>query len=320
VGDKRNMVYIVEQIKENIDLKQALDFVASDDPGTKSVNGYDQIDYLPGRNFTIPVNKELVLNNGTVDRKDADKIVDEIKFTIKGNGIGKGQLGTLDIIAHNAWKRPIYFVTSNNEGTTGLDQYLQLEGFAYRLVPIKTSYSNVMDCGRVNTDLLYNNLMNKFYYGRMNEPDVYIDHFHRRTLLVLRFRNTFTRLALALIEENKKDSAIAVLDKCQLLAPPRVLPYDSFSIGIANAYLAAGEKSKGLNILKDYFQTCTEELNYYLSLNSRFQISALNEINYDLGALNEMQEVAGKFKLDIQKDILTKMEGYNLLYNPANSN
>ena len=319
MGDKRNRVYIIDQIKDYVDLKQALDFVASDDPKTKSVNGYEQIDYLPGRNFLIPVNKEVVLNSGTVDPKNADKIVNEIKFTIRGNGIDKGQLGVLDIIAHNGWKRPIYFVSTNNEGTVGLDQYLQLEGFAYRLVPVKTSYTSTIDCGRIETGIMFNNLMNKFVYGRINEPDVYIDNFHRRTLSVLRFRNSFTRLASALIEENKKDSAIAVLDKCQLLTPSRVLPDDLFSIGIAEAYLAAGDTTKGINIMKNYYQTCVEELNYYFSLSSRFQNSAINEINYNLEALNQMQQVCGRYKLSMQKDISIKLKEFNTIYNSGNS-
>jgi hypothetical protein len=320
VGDKRNRVYIVEKIKDYIDLKQAIDFVASDDPATKSINGYENIDYLPGRNFIIPVDKSVVLNNGTVDKKDSGKIVNEIKFTIKGSGIDKSQLGILDIIAYNNWKRPVYYVSSNNEGTVGLDQYLQLEGFAYRLVPIKTGFTSMLDCGRVKTDILYNNLMNKFYYGRINEPDVYIDHFHQRTLSVVRFRNTFIRLARALLEENKKDSAIAVLDKCQALVPSRVMPDDMFTVEIADTYLAAGDLVKGTNVLNSYSRTCIEELNYYLSLSRHLQSLAEYEINYDMEALKQMQDVAARYKLNLLTEIRNKLNEYNLIYGNDNIN
>ncbi len=314
VGDKRSRVYVVDQIKEYIDLKQAIDFVASDNPNTKTIGEYNNIDFLPGRNFIIPVDKSVVLNNGTVDRKDENKVVNEIRFTIKGNSIEKEQLGILDIIAYNNWKRPIYFVSCHNEGTVGLDQYLQLEGFAFRLVPIKTNFSSMLDCGRIRTDMMYNNLMNKFIYGRMNEHDVYLDYFHKWTLSVLRFRHSFTRLAQALINENKKDSAIAVLDRCQFLMPPRALPDDMFTVGIADAYLAAGDSIKGIKVLNNYFKTCTEELNYYLTLNPHFQSLADYEINYNMGALNQIQEVAAKYKLPLQKEIAYNISEFNVLY------
>ena len=315
VGEKLNSVYIFDETKEYINLEQAFAFVASDKPETKRIENYENINFLFSRNFSIPVDKDFVMNNGTIARKDSDKIVKEIKFAINGSVIDKSQLEILDIISHNHWKRPIYFLSSNNESTLGLDQYLQLEGFAYRLVPIKTNFTSVYDCGRINTDIMFNNLMNKFYYGRMNEPDVYMDYFHRRTLSVVRFRTSFTRLANALIAEHKKDSAIAVLDKCQELTPPRVLPYDIYSIDIADSYLTAGDTTKGTDILKDYFKTCTEELNYYYSLKPVFQNVYSGEISYDLMALDKMKDLSVKFKLSIMNEIVARVAEFNALNN-----
>ena len=124
----------------------------------------------------------------------------------------------LDIVANNNWERPIYYVASGHSGLLGLDNYLQLEGFAFKLVPIKTV--SRYEKGRIDTDILYDNYINKFHWGRMNEDDVYLDHFHLRTLNVIRLRMRFARLANALIVEGDVERAETVLDKIVELTPP----------------------------------------------------------------------------------------------------
>ncbi len=311
IGEKRDRIYIVEKIKDYINLKQAVDFVASDSPDTKKIGEYDQIDYLPGRNFIIPVDKQAVLKNGTVSLKDSDKIEKEIRFTVKGSDIDKSQLGTLDIIANNNLSRPIYFDACNIEGTLNLNEYLQLEGFAYRLVPIKTKYSSMLDCGKINTDVMYNNMMNKFDYGRMNALGVYLDQFHLRTLSVLKFKNNFTRLAKALLAENKKDSAIAVLNKCQELTPLDKVPDDIFSIAISETYFAAGDTANGLKIMKRYSQTCSEKLGYFLSLPKVFRENVDFDISYSLESLRQMLDVAEKYNQPFKNELKNMLKKYN---------
>jgi hypothetical protein len=309
-GDKRNWVYVIDKIKESMDLKNAIDFVASDDPVTKKFESYNDLDFIPGRNLYIPVNKQVILANGTVAKKDADKIVNEVSFTIKENSFGKNMLGFYDILAHNDWKRPIYFASNSDDGAIDFKNYLQSEGFVYRLVPIKSECNSGQDCGYTNTDITYNNLMNKCYYGRINESDIYIDYFHRRILEQLGFRTVFSNLAKALIHENKKDSAIAVLDKCETLVPPRILPYDFDALDIIECYYEAGDSIKGLNVLKSYFKTCTEELDYYTSFPKRFRSLVLYDTSYDMEALRQMKALAEKYKLNIESEIVERLSKF----------
>ena len=45
----------------------------------------------------------------------------------------------LDLLATNNWERPVYFaITVGRENYLGLEEYFQLEGLAFRVVPIKT--------------------------------------------------------------------------------------------------------------------------------------------------------------------------------------
>ena len=102
---------------------------------------------------------------------------------------------------NNNWERPVYFASLGHEGTLGLENYMQLEGFAYRLVPIQSQSIGRYEAGRIETELLYDNLMNKFRWGGMNDPNVYLDDFHVRTISVIRLRTRFIQLANALINK-----------------------------------------------------------------------------------------------------------------------
>jgi hypothetical protein len=127
-----------------------------------------------------------------------------MEWSVKGSYLQKSAMMILEIIANNNWERPIYFVSPYGDSDVGLVDYLQHDGFAYRLVPIKSHADDFLSVGRIDSDILYDKLMNTFKWGRMNQPDVFIDHNNQRTAMVLRLRNTFNRLAETLIQENKR--------------------------------------------------------------------------------------------------------------------
>jgi hypothetical protein len=310
---KRDRVYILDQIKDTINIADVVQFVASDDPRTKSIPGYQEsIDFIPGKYLLLPVDTANVFKYHILPRKEASFIQPSIVISIKSNSILKSQLMMFDILANNEWKRPIYFASSYSEGTCWLDEYLQLDGYAYRLVPIRTPYSSQLECGRVNTDTLYHNLMQKFYYGRINEPDVYIDNFHKRSLAVVHFRNNFIRLAEALYNENKRDSAVEVLDKCIYLLPFSKMEHDFNSLAIAQIYGMCGKTDKATALLKDFSQYVQENLHFFISL-TPYQRSLCN---YDIGSnmfyLQQIVQLADDLKLQGFSELkvtLVQMQG-----------
>ena len=196
----RDIVFVQERTQQVANLKDILDFVSSDLPQAMvSSSSGEKFNYIPTRNFRIPVDTSLILQNRTVNPKDRGKILPAIEWKFNRNNLGKSELAVLDILANNHWKRPVYFASLGHEGTLGLEDYMQLEGFAYRLVPIKSPASNRYEAGRIEPDLLYENLMNKFRYGGMNDPNVYLDDFHVRTISIIRLRTRFIQLAAELI-------------------------------------------------------------------------------------------------------------------------
>jgi hypothetical protein len=290
----RDAVYVQERIPR-ASAKEIIDFVGSDDPATR-VQSYDGklYDYVPVRNYYVPVDTLKVIKNGTVKMKDASLVVNQLEGRIGGNYLTKSDLIVLDIIANNNWDRPIYFVSTGHSGTVGLENYLQLDGFAYRLVPIKST-SPGFDKGRVDTDVLYEKLMDTYKYGRMNEPDVYLDNFHLRTLLVVRMKYRFSRLAMELAEKGDFTKAEKVLDRITELTPPKNVPYDMFNPGIAEAYYKINKFDKGNKMFLSLVDIANRHLKYYASLSPKYISSIEEEITYQMRILANTMQVARQY-------------------------
>ncbi len=271
VQGTRDQIFMFDRFKDYTDVKKIMEFVGSNDPATK-VRVTDDLfmDYIPSKKLRLPVPKNKVIANGTVSPELAHKIVDNVDWNLNRNSLLKGDMMMLDILAANNWERPIYFAVSAQKSSyNNLQHYFQLEGLAYRLVPIKTKNQDGT-FGRVNSEILYENLMNKFRWGRMNQPDFYMDENNARLLNIMDVRNNFARLTMQLMVENKTDSAIAVVDKCIEVLPHEKVPFDQYMISFAKAYYWCGAVEKGNELTKIIADKFFDDLNYYLSLEDNF--------------------------------------------------
>ncbi|NPA37624.1 MAG: DUF2723 domain-containing protein [Chlorobi bacterium] len=290
VAGSRDVVYIVprEQFKgKRINLKEAIKFVASDNPRTKSVPGYGgRIDYLPAKNFYVKADSLKVLQKGYVSESAAHLIQPEIDIDINKNMILKNELMIYDLISNNDWNRPVYFaVTVGSDNYAGLQNYFQLEGFGYQVVPIRTQKNN-LEYGRVDTEKMYNNVMNKFKWGGFNNPDVYLDENHRR--MAVNIRNNMTRLANALLDEGKKDKAVDILNKLMEEIPPSRVPHDQFSVFLAEAYYKAGEFDKGDEIMRDVAKEFSQNMRFYASLDPSKKSTVMPDIERSLAIFGQL--------------------------------
>jgi hypothetical protein len=306
-----NQVYIMEKTPDPVEISTIIDWVNSSNKATKVQYGTETLDIIPSRIIRIPVDAAKVIASGTVKPEDADKIVPFIDIKLKGGSIIKSQLIVLDFLAHNDWKRPVYFVTGYHNDAFGLEEYFQLEGLAYRLVPIKSQNKNWLEYGRIDTDILYENMIRKFVWGGAKEKGVNIDYNHKRTLVVVKARYNYARLAKALASEGKNEKAIEVLDYCMETFPLEKISYDLYMPDIIEAYFAAGGIKKAVdltNSLSNYYFT---ELDYYLKQNINILTSADFEvqtaIQYTSRAANACL-VNGKPELS--EEINKKLEKY----------
>ncbi len=301
INGTRDVVFVQERMKQAADLKDIVNFVSSDLPQAKveSTTG-EKFNFIPTRTFRLAVDTALVVKNGTVSPSDKDKVHPFIEWTYNRGSMGKNGLIVMDILAHNNWERPVYFASLGHEGTLGLEDYMQLEGFAYRLVPIKSQSIGRYEAGRLEVDRLYDNLMNKYRWGRMNEPDVYLDDFHVRTASVIRLRSRFVQLAEALIEQGETTRALQVLDRVVEITPHEKIPYDHTIIQIANGYYRCKEIEKGNELVNKLAVISDEKLTYYLDQNPRFIASINNEILYQFQIMQNLMNICTSYN---QKDI-----------------
>ncbi|MBN1926600.1 MAG: DUF2723 domain-containing protein [Prolixibacteraceae bacterium] len=292
VQGTRDVVYIMENPKfkgKTIELGKALDFIKDDNPATK-ISYADNAAYLPIRNLYMVVDKQAVIDNGVVAPEEYDQIVDTMFIELTGSYIAKDHLMILDMLYHNNWKRPIYYAISvGTDKYLSLDKYFRLEGLTYRIVPI-ISKSSGYQKGFVDTEKMYNNMMNNFKWGNIKEPGVYVDENNRRMLTNM--RNNMNRLAVALLNEGKKDKCIEVLDKCFEEIPVDKVPNDFFSVQNVKAYLLAGETERAVELINDMSVDFLDELKYYFSFDSRHILSIDDNIRNSLYFINELMNMA----------------------------
>lgn len=335
VQGTRDVIYILDQIKRPIGFKEALDFVRSEDPATKLPQA-DNYSFFPSRQLVYPIDKAAVLANNVVDPKDADKIVPQMEINLKGNYITKDELMILDIIANNNWKRPIYFaITVGSDKYLNLQDYFQTEGFAYRIVPIKTPAVNGQ-IGRVRTDVMYNNIINKFKWGNMNDPKVYLDENNMR--MSMNVRNSFVRLADGLLDQGKRDSAIAVLDRCNELVPNSKVEYNYFNLLMVESYFRASSNhmnnmnrdslsaevnifpsaaKKADEVIRIMANNCEEKLKYYFSLEPKFRATIQDDLQREFYIMQELSSLADHYgEKTLSENVSKRLNDLVSIYQP----
>ena len=289
------MLYVNDIFKKPVLITQVIDWIKSDDPRTKVDMGRkgEKSSFLPARTIAIPVNKENALASGIVKPEDAELMVDTVYVQIKKSAIDRGEMMLLDLLANFDWKRPIYFTQPSTAAPLGLGDYLQFDGFAYRLVPIKTPYSSYISVGRIDTDYLYDKLMNTFRYGNVKDPRVNADFFVQHSFNATQARTAFARLAKQLAAEGEREKALEVLNRGIEEIPFSQIRHSYGStIPIVEAYYAAGDTVRANEILNDYAKILKEYIDYYLTFPESKQNMILNEMREKVTILYELYNVA----------------------------
>jgi hypothetical protein len=273
-------VFAKEVTKDTIPLKTWLNYIQNDDPRTQAeLQSGQMINTFPTKNVSIPVDKETVLENGIVDERFADQIVDEIVINLDTQVIYKNTLMMLDILANNNWERPIYFSGGSfkDEDYLWMKEYLQLEGVAYKLVPIKTPVDprNPYDMGRINTDKMYDIVMN-WDWGNMGSDNIYHDPETRRNSIT--YRSNLARLVENLLNEQDTTRAKKVLDLAMENMPVEHYNYYALLEPYVTGYYEVREPEKAREIWEKIATHYKENLAYYSSWDIDRQYRYFNEI------------------------------------------
>ncbi len=281
---------------EYYNLKDIMNFYFSDNQKAKyTLRDGSRMSYFPTKNVFLNIDKAKVLANGTVAAKDSSLITDKVRWKINENLVQKNNLMMMEMLASFDWNRPVYFaITTGSDAYLNLMEYFQMDGMAYRLVPIQTKAEyNIGSYGRTNTDILYDRLMNTFKYDGINNSNLYFDEHHMRS--IRNYRSNFARLANELVLEGKNDSALKVMDYCMEVLPEKTVPFDFFMLPIAENYLKIGQKEKGKEIVKRLAYIYNHNLSFYYEDTKPGEY--FNEKRNALYILQELTRVATAFQL-----------------------
>lgn len=177
----------------------------------------------------------------------------------------------LNNINKDGWKRPIYFAT-----TVGSDMYMNLtnqfvlEGLTYRIVPGEVNKTGV------NTDVAFDNMVNKFKWGGIENPSVYLDEQNLR--MSRTFRVMFNRLISALYQEGKTDKALEALEYCLKVIPPTTVPMMDESVGFADMYFKLGQPEKAEEIIEQISDRANKSIKWYNRLKPNQLAGATTDI------------------------------------------
>jgi hypothetical protein len=227
---------------------------------------------VSANNFYITVNKENCLKYGIVDEKDADKMLDTIRWTVGGQIFQKSDLMVFDLLANFNWERPIYFSGTYGIGANkDLARYMISDGLVNRLTPIEQENNSV------DVERTYKYVMETFSWGNMSKPGILVDYHTYRE--VSHMRSMCNLLAINLIADGDKKRAIEVLDKCLKEIPYTNAPLSDQDFYFALNYFDAGANEKGLEIVKELARMYVSDLRYLLSFNDKHKMQELYNIS-----------------------------------------
>ena len=258
-----------------IDITSFMSWMASDDSRTFIDLDEDGIPekYYPTNKIRIPVDKKAVLENNIVPLKDSAKIVPYIDIEI-GEYLTKNRILMLDILANDNWKRPIYFTggASADEEYIWLKDYLQLDGLAYKFVPIKTPAKDekgrpksVLEYGRIDAETMYNNVK-KWDWKNSNSDKIYVDVETRKN--GISFRNNLLRLAEQFIDENNNTKAEEILDLSLDKLPIKTYDHFSLVLGYIDNYYRIDSKEKARKVANTLVDIYQDRIAYYSGLDN----------------------------------------------------
>ena len=257
-------------------------------------NTNKELHVIPTDTVYVTIDKEAVRKSGMM--LQGDSIPDRMVISLKGKGaLYKGDLMMLEMIAHANWTRPIYVaLTVGQENYMNLGDNFVQEGLANRITPFTTNIDGKPVEGMTNfdTEKTYDNVMNRFKFGNVSQPGIYLDETVMR--MCYTHRRLLSQLASHLISEGKDKKAAEVLAKAEKEIPTYNVPvdYQSGSLDMARAYVALGDKKHAKEQISALFKKSSQYMRYYNSLSGDRFAAAQNDCMLHIYLMQQLLQIA----------------------------
>jgi hypothetical protein len=318
----RDHAYIYNRMPQ-IDLEDALKWIRSDDPRLKSIpgTGIQNENYIPSEKIVYKVDSAAVMRNNAINLSDTSRLLKEMLIDLSGKtSLSKESITILDMLHTNNWKRPIYFaITVDRNQFVRLDKYMQKTGLTFRVTPVIGQDEADENSRPIDTEKMYDNLMNKFTWGGVDQPGVYIDETVMNMCKSYRFV-LFGDLAMALLEEGQTEKAVAVVDKAMQVLPIENIPPDRSVFYLAQAYIYAGEIEKGEEVLNAVADFYMRNIRWMYRLRPDLRASIMEELNLSMALVQSSLNLGLRNNPDFGKSFRDEFNNYRMMFTrqPAN--
>ena len=266
---------------------------------------------IPTDTLYLDIDKEAVKRSGMM--MASDTIPDRMVISLKGkSALYKGELMMLEIVSQANWTRPVYVAT-----TVGSDNYLNLgdnfvrEGLANRITPFTT---NAPGAKNFDTEKTYNNVMNRYKWGGLEQKGLYIDETVMR--MCYTHRHLMADLALQLIAEGKTDKALNVLRKSEKVLPSYNVPntYLSGAADLAKAYALLGKKNDAQRIIDQVWKDCKQYAQWYVGLEGNLFTMSQNDVLKYIYIMQATADVEGLISSKKAEKMLSDINAIYVYY------
>ncbi len=266
-------------VKGAINASQYLKLIKNENPALQIQTVLGNINTVPANQMYMNINVDQLLEKGILPESKAELATSRMQWKMKGRYLTKGDLVLMDLIDSGNWERPVYLNnTSLNTINIDLNSYVIQEGDTFKLLPLENPNP---DSPLVDTDKMYNRMMNQFAWRELDNPDSYYSDQYRS--FVQNQRTNFNILAEELINEGKTEQARNSLTKSLEVMPDQSIRYDVASVQSVGLLLALGETGKAGEIAAIMAERADELLGY---LAAHYEPAYERERNVSLFALN----------------------------------
>ena len=271
------------------------------------LNDNPDLQIIPTDSIVFAVDKEAVRRSGMM--LAGDSIPDFMHISLKGKrAVYKREMMMYEMLAQCNWERPLYVATTvgpDNYGSLG--NYFVQEGLVNRITPFNTKANGQ----NMDTDRMYDNMMNKFKFGGLDKPGIYLDETVMR--MCYTHRRAFAQLALRLLQEGKTDKVAKLIDYAEQVISPENVPhnYPSGSLDLARVSLRVKKADHAINLSRAVAQGACEYIEWYLSLPTSILLRDDRDCMYYMYQLHAAAEVLKEANCDEAKTFEERLEGYN---------
>lgn len=319
-GKKRNQVFYVDHDPgapdPEISIYENLKYIGEDHP-VNSQGGRTYESHYYTKSVFLPLDKNKLLADGVITAQDTANVPDRIMLDLNKDYLLKDDLAVLDIIVSNMFERPVYFaVTCQQSKLMGLQDYMSLEGLSLRLTPVKAQSDptyGIIGNGRVNSDMVYKNIMEKFKWGNFDTEEVFVDRSYtpsiQSTQLAIR------RTAMDMIQKGDTTRALQLADKYFASFPHKNFPYDYRTMYTLDVYIQARAYERGKKHIQILANQAEQYLRFYASLDPDIlQSSFRDDYAMTYRVMEDMIRIAGENKdTAFQQELQNRFKPYQVL-------